>query len=86
MPPFLAVWHRERVILREPAEALDPRVRRYWLVQNLIAVVFVAVLVAVGAAVAAGLDATTVAWLISLVGGPVVVVLAPLAVVAAGLD
>jgi len=86
VPPFLAVWHRGRVILREPAEALDPRVRRYWLVQNLTVVGFVAVLVGFGAVMAAVLDATTVAWLISLIGGPVVVVLAPLAVVAAGLD
>ena len=47
---------------------------------------FVAVLVAVGAVVAAMLDATTAAWLVGLVGGLVVVALVPLAVVAAGLD
>ena len=74
------------MILRDPAEALDPRVRRYWLVQNLIAVGIVAALVAAGTTVAAVLDAATAAWLIGAVGGLVVVVLAPLAVVAAGLD
>ena len=74
------------MILREPAEALDPRVRRYWLVQNLMVVGFLAVLVVVGATVSAMLDATTAAWLIGLIGGLVVLALAPLAVVAAGLD
>ena len=74
------------MILREPALALDPRVRRFWLVQNLMVVGFLAVLVAVGAAVAAMLDAATAAWLIGLIGGIVVVALVPLAVVAAGLD
>lgn len=74
------------MILREPALALDPRVRRFWLVQNLMAVGFLAVLVAVGAAVAAMLDATTAAWLIGAIGGVVVVALVPLAVVGAGLD
>ena len=74
------------MILREPALALDPRVRRFWLVQNLMAVGFLAVLVAVGAAVAAMLDAATAAWLIGLIGGIVVVALVPLAIAGAGLD
>jgi uncharacterized protein len=78
--------YRARVILREPAEALDPRVRRYWLVQNLMVVGFLAALVVAGATVAAMLDATTAAWLIGLVGGLVVLALVPLAVAGATLD
>ena len=74
------------MILREPALALDPKVRRFWLVQNLIAVGIVAALVVAGAPVAAVLDATTAAWLIGLIGGLVVIALLPLAVVGAGLD
>jgi membrane protein YdbS with pleckstrin-like domain len=74
------------VILREPANALDPRVRRYWLVQGLIATGVVALLVIAGAVVAALLDAATVAWLVGGLGALVVVVLAVLAVVAANLD
>jgi membrane protein YdbS with pleckstrin-like domain len=74
------------VILREPAVALDPRVRRYWLVQNLAAVGFLALLVAAGAVVAGLLDATTAAWLVGVIGGLVVLALVPVAVVAAGLD
>ena len=73
------------MILREPAVALDPRVRTYWLVQGVLAVCFVAVLVIAGAVVAAVLDATLVAWLVGGIGGLVVVVLAVLAVVSAGL-
>ena len=69
------------MILREPAVALDPRVRTYWLVQGVLAVCFVAVLVIAGAVVAAVLDATLVAWLVGGIGGLVVVVLAVLAVV-----
>ena len=66
--------------------ALDPRVRTYWLVQGVLAVCFVVVLVIAGAVVAAVLDATLVAWLVGGIGGLVVVVLAVLAVVSAGLD
>jgi hypothetical protein len=74
------------VILRDPALALDPRVRRLWLVENLLATGFVALLVAGGTVVAAVLDATTVAWLVGSLGGAVVVLLAVLSFVAAGLD
>ncbi len=74
------------MILREPAEALDPRVRRFWLVQNLMVVGFLALLVAAGTTVAVVLDATTAAWLVGVIGGLVVVVLVPLAFVGAGLD
>jgi membrane protein YdbS with pleckstrin-like domain len=74
------------VILRDPALALDPQVRRFWLVENLIATGVAAALVIGGTVVAAILDAATVAWIVGLAGGVVVVVLAVLAFVAAGLD
>jgi membrane protein YdbS with pleckstrin-like domain len=74
------------VILREPAEALDPRVRTYWLVENLIATGVVAVLVIGGTVLAAVLGAGTVAWLVGGLGGLAVVALAVLSFVAAGLD
>ncbi len=74
------------MILREPANALDPRVRTYWLVQGLLAAAVVAALVIAGAVVATMLDATTVAWLVGGIGGLAVVVLTVLAGVLARLD
>jgi membrane protein YdbS with pleckstrin-like domain len=74
------------MILREPANRLDPRVRSYWLVQGLLATSAVAVLVAAGAVIAALLEAATVAWLVGVLGGLVVAALAVLAVVVARLD
>ena len=60
------VWHRERVILREPATALDPRVRTLWLVENLLATGLAAALVVGGTITAAMLGAATVAWLVGV--------------------
>jgi uncharacterized protein len=74
------------VILRDPAEVLDPRARRLWLVENLMATGFVALLVTGGTVLAAVLEASTLAWLLGAIGGVVVVVLAVLSFVAAGLD
>ncbi len=74
------------MILREPALALDPRARTLWLVENLLATGLVAVLVIGGAVAAAMLDAATVAWLVGGLGGLLVVVLAALSFVSAGLD
>jgi uncharacterized protein len=74
------------MILREPANALDPRVRSYWLVQGLLATGAVAVLVAAGAVIAALLEAATAAWLVGVLGGLVVAALAVVAVVVARLD
>jgi len=82
----VTVWHRDRVILREPATALDPRVRTLWLVENLLATGVVAALVVGGAVAAAMLDVTRVAWLVGGLGGLLVVVLAVLSFVSAGLD
>jgi membrane protein YdbS with pleckstrin-like domain len=74
------------VILREPANALDPRMRAYWLTENAIAAGVVALLVAGATVVTAVLGATTAAWLVGTLGGVAVLVLAVLAVVAARLD
>jgi uncharacterized protein len=74
------------VILREPAVALDPRVRTLWLVENLIATGIVAALAIAATVVAAMLGAATVAWLIGLLGGLVVLALVALSFVAANLD
>lgn len=74
------------MILREPAEALDPRVRSYWLAENLIATGVVAALVLGGTVLAAVLGQATVAALVGGLGGLVVVVLGALSFVAAGLD
>jgi membrane protein YdbS with pleckstrin-like domain len=74
------------VILREPATALDPRVRTKWLVENLLLTGVVAALVVGGTVAAAMLAATTVAWLVGGFGSLAVVVLAVLSVVAARLD
>jgi uncharacterized protein len=74
------------VILREPANSLDPRMRTYWLVEGLLAVAVVAALVVAGAVVAAVLGAETAALLVGALGGLAVVVLAVVAVVLARLD
>jgi uncharacterized protein len=74
------------VILREPAVALDPRVRTLWLVENLMASGVVAALVIAGTVVAAMLGAGTVALLVGLLGGLVVLALAGLSFAAANLD
>jgi membrane protein YdbS with pleckstrin-like domain len=74
------------VILRDPAEALDPRVQRLLLVQNLLGAAFVALLVGAGAAIAVVAGSTAAAWLVGAGGGAVVLALVPLAVLAARLD
>ena len=74
------------MILREPATALDPRVRTLWLVENLLATGVVAALVVGGAVVAAMLGAATVAWLVGVLGGLAVVALVVLSFVSARLD
>jgi len=74
------------VILREPANALDPRMRTYWTAEGLIATAVVGVLVAAGAVIAGLLGSTTAAWLVGGLGGLATVVLGVLAVVTARLD
>jgi uncharacterized protein len=74
------------VILREPAIALDPRVRTLWLVENLLATGLAAALVVGGTVAAAMLDAPTAAWLVGVLGGIVVAGLVALSFVSARLD
>jgi uncharacterized protein len=74
------------VILREPANALDPRMRTCWTVEGAFATVMAAALVAIAALVSASAGATTAAWLVALFGGVAVVLLGCLAVVIARLD
>jgi membrane protein YdbS with pleckstrin-like domain len=74
------------MILREPAVALDPRVRTLWLVENLMATGVVAALVLAGTIVAAMLGTATVAWLVGGIGAFIVLVLAALSYVGADLD
>ena len=74
------------MILREPATALDPRVRTLWLVENLLATGLAAVLVAGGAVAAAMLGATSVAWLVGGIGALVVAGLVALSFVSSRLD
>jgi uncharacterized protein len=74
------------VILRAPANSLDPRVRTYWLVEGLMAAGVLAALVVAGTVIAALLDAGTVALLIGLLGGLVVIGAAVVAVLVPRLD
>jgi uncharacterized protein len=74
------------VILREPANALDPRVQRLWLLENLLGTCIAAALVIAGTVIAAVLGASIVAVLVGLIGGLGVVVLAALSFTAARLD
>ena len=71
------------MILREPATALDPRVRTLWLVENLLATGLAAALVVGGTITAAMLGAATVAWLVGVLGRLVVVGLVVLSFVSA---
>jgi uncharacterized protein len=79
-------WHGARVILREPAHTLDPRVRTYWLVEGLIGTGVLAAFVIAGTVIAALVGATTAAWLIGVIGGLAVLAAAALAVVVPRLD
>ncbi len=74
------------MILREPANALEPRVRTLWLTENLIGSALAAVLVTGGTVLAALLGASTVAWIVGLLGGLVVGGLVALAFVVARRD
>jgi membrane protein YdbS with pleckstrin-like domain len=74
------------VILREPANELDPRMRAYWMTESLIATAVAAVLTAVVAVITALADATTAAWIVAVVGGLVVFALGVSAFVTPRLD
>jgi uncharacterized protein len=74
------------VILREPLNALEPRMRTYWTTQGAIATLVVAGLATAGTVIAATADAETVAWIVGVLGALTVAVLAVLSVVIARLD
>jgi uncharacterized protein len=61
------------VILRDPAQRLDPRVRRLWALELLLVAVGIAVGVAVATTLLARADATTAAAVVGVVGGLTVV-------------
>jgi membrane protein YdbS with pleckstrin-like domain len=64
------------VILRPPANALDPRMRTYWLVESLLGAGFALLLTVVVAGAGFLAEATTAGWIAALVGGVLVVALA----------
>lgn len=61
------------MILREPAQALDQRMRRVWAVEGAITTVVLAVAVAVGAIVLSAADAPTAAWVFGVTGAAAVI-------------
>jgi membrane protein YdbS with pleckstrin-like domain len=74
------------VILREPANALDPRMRTYWMVESAMATAAAALVTAVAAGSTALAGASTAAWIVAGVGALVVVALGVSAVVTPRLD
>jgi membrane protein YdbS with pleckstrin-like domain len=63
------------LILRSPANQLDPRMRTYWLVENLIAAATAAVIGAIVVVATGMAGASTAAWIVAAVGGAVVLAL-----------
>lgn len=61
------------MILREPAEALDPRMRTVWAVEGAIATAVLGVAVIVAVVLLSIADASTAAWLVGLVGAVLVI-------------
>ena len=70
------------MILREPANAIDPRMRTCWTLEALAGTALLAALVVAGTAIAAVADAETVAWLLGAIGGSAVVLVGVGSVVA----
>jgi membrane protein YdbS with pleckstrin-like domain len=68
------------VILREPAQALDPRMRAVWAVQGALATAALAVAVIAAVIVLTFADAGSAAWIVGLAGAAAVIVFAPLSV------
>jgi membrane protein YdbS with pleckstrin-like domain len=60
------------MILRDPAEALDPRMRTVWAFQGAITTSVLAVGVGVTIAVLVAVDATTAAWIVGVAGAALV--------------
>ena len=74
------------MILRPPANQLDPRMRTYWMVESALATAAAVLVTAVATAVTALAGASTAAWIVGGVGALVVVALAVSAVVTPRLD
>jgi uncharacterized protein len=74
------------VILREPANALDPRMRAFWTAEGVIATTVAAGLAAAAAVITALTGITSAAWLIVGLAGPGVILLYGLAVASARLN
>jgi uncharacterized protein len=74
------------VILREPANALDPRMRAYWTTQGVIATVVAAGIVIAATVITATAGAGTAAWLVGVLGALVVAGIAVASVVWARLE
>jgi uncharacterized protein len=62
------------VILRDPAEALDPRMRTVWAVEGAIVSAVLGLVVAAAVVVLVLMDASTAAWIVGVVGAAAVIV------------
>lgn len=69
------------MILREPANALDPRVRAVWTAEGLLATVVLALLIAAATSITAAARSSTAAWLVGGIGAALVLLAAVGAVV-----
>ena len=74
------------MILREPANALDPRVRAVWTAEGIVATLVLALLVAAAAGLTAVSGASTAAWIVAGAGGALVVLSGVFAVVRPRVD
>jgi uncharacterized protein len=68
------------VILREPAEALDPRMRTVWAVEGALATATLAVAVTAAVLVLALTDEGAAAWIVGVAGAAALIACAPLLV------
>jgi uncharacterized protein len=74
------------VILREPANALDPRVRAVWTGEGVLAAVVLALLVAMATAITAAAGSSTAAWVVGGVGAVLTILAAVGAIVRPRVD
>jgi uncharacterized protein len=74
------------VILREPANALDPRIRAFWTAEGVVGTIVVAALVTGAAVITAAAGASTAAWVVGALGAVLATALAVLAVVTPRFD
>jgi uncharacterized protein len=74
------------VILREPANALDPRVRAVWTGEGVLAAVVLALLLAMTTAIIAAAGSSTAAWVVGGVGAALVILAAVGAIVRPRVD